>query len=367
MSLRLEFVQMAMLDGANMSELCRRFGISRKPGYKWVQRYRQGGPEALQDESRRPHHSPSQTASEIEDRIVALRKAHPAWGGAKIHAYMKRKGEAVPKSPNTVTAVLHRHEQIDPEESAKHQAFHRFEKEKPNDLWQMDFKGYFAMSQGGDCHPLTVLDDHSRFLVGIRACPNENRQTVQSQLTGIFRPYGLPECIIMDNGSPWSDDWETRHTIFTSWLIRLGITVSHSRPCHPQTMGKDERLHRTLKAELLSQREIANLDDAQAAFDLWQHEYNYERPHESLEMESPASRYHPSARPFPESLPPVVYDHGLFVRKVDTAGRISFQNKPVRIGKAFRGQPVGLEPTETDGVFTVYYCQQEIKKIDLRD
>ena len=165
----------------------------------------------------------------------------------KIKAYLERKEGSRMPSASTITAILKRNEQIDPAESSKHRPFQRFEMEQPNQLWQMDFKGYFALEEGGYCHPLTVLDDHSRFLLGLRACPNEAMVTVKAQLSEIFRSYGLPDRMLMDNGSPWGDDADTHHTIFTAWLIRLGVQVSHGRPYHPQTQGKDERLHRTLQ------------------------------------------------------------------------------------------------------------------------
>jgi transposase InsO family protein len=366
MSQRIEFIQLATRPGANVSQLCGQFGISRKTGYKWLNRFRAGGHEALADQSRRPHHMPNRTPPAMEARIVQVREEHPAWGGPKIHAFLRRAGEPVPNSPNTVTAVLHRHGLIDPSEKPKHTPYQRFEREKPNQLWQMDFKGYFALADGSECHPLTVLDDHSRFLLGLKACPNEQRQTVQAQLGTVFRAYGLPERMIMDNGSPWGDSAESRYTIFTTWLMRLGIKISHSRPYHPQTMGKDERLHRTLKAELLSRRRLADLPDSQAAFDAWREMYNHERPHQALDMEPPSSRYESSPRPFPEELPPLLYEPGDHTRKVDAAGRISFANRPLYLGKAFRGQLVGVRPTDIDGVFSVYFCSQCIKELDLR-
>ncbi len=163
----------------------------------------------------------------------------------------------------------------------------RFERATPNELWQMDFKGHFKLDQGR-CHPLTILDDHSRFLLGLHACSNQLWQTVQSQLTLTFRAYGLPECMLMDNGSPWGDDRESRHTIFTAWLMRLGVNVTYGRPFHPQTQGKDERLHRTFKAELLQGMQFHTLQECQGQFDAWRDFYNQERPHQALNQKVPA-------------------------------------------------------------------------------
>lgn len=367
MSLRTEFVHLVGLEGANFSQLCQRFGISRKTGYKWLKRYREGGESGLADRSRRPHHSPRRSPAGIEAEVVGVRQKHPAWGGRKIKAYLERKGHSLLPSPSTITEILRRNDQIDAEEALKHRPFQRFEMEQPNQLWQMDFKGYFALEEGGYCHPLTVLDDHSRFLLGLKACPNETGQTVQAQLSGIFRCYGLPERMLMDNGSPWGDDADSPHTILTAWLIRLGVQISHGHPYHPQTQGKDERLHRTLQDELLSRHTLPNLPQCQVHFDHWREVYNYERPHEALEMQSPISRYRPSSHPFPEALPPILYDSGDTIRKVDDSGKISFRNRSFRVGKAFRHNPVALRPAQNDGEYDVYFCQLKVAQISLRE
>lgn len=366
MSLRSEFIHLAELENANISELCRRFGISRKTGYKWLRRYREQGDSGLADHSRRPHHSPGRTSAEVEAVVVGVRREHPAWGGRKIKAYMERKGHNQLPSPSTITEILRRNNQIDAEEALKHKPYQRFEMEQPNQLWQMDFKGYFALEEGGYCHPLSVLDDHSRFLLGLKACPNETRQTVQEQLTGVFRCYGLPERMLMDNGSPWGDDANTPHTILTAWLIRLGVQISHGRPYHPQTQGKDERLHRTLQDELLSRHTLANLSHCQLHFDRWRDLYNCERPHEAIEMQPPASRYQSSLRAFPEVLPPILYDTGDIIRKVDQQGKISFHNRSFRVGKAFRYNPVALRPSQNDGEYDVFFCHLKVAQISLR-
>ncbi len=367
MSLRVEFVHLAMQAGANMSELCRRFAISRKTGYKWLQRYREAGVTALKDGSRRPHSSPKRTSFSVEAKVLLVREAHPTWGGRKIQAWLRQHDEPVPESANTVTAILRRYALIDPEEAKKHHPFQRFEMERPNQLWQMDFKSYFALAEGGYCHPLTVLDDHSRFLLALRACPNETHGTVQGQLTAIFRHYGLPERMLMDNGSPWGDDADHPYTILTAWLVRLGIVISHGHPYHPQTQGKDERLHRTLKEELLSRQSLPNLEACQKAFDPWREMYNNERPHDALGLQTPASRYAYSPRSFPDQLPPVLYDTSDTVRKVDAAGRVSFHNRQFYVGKAFRHQPIAIRSTEVDGEFAIYYCKHRVAQFSLRE
>lgn len=364
-SLRLEFVKLALANG-NISKLCREFGISRKTGYKWLHRYRENGAEGLQDHSRRPHTSPNRTPAEMEQRVLALRDKQPAWGGRKISRILQNKGIVGVPPPSTITEILRRHGRIDPEESRKHRPWQRFEAEAPNKLWQMDFKGYFALSDGSKCHPLTVLDDHSRFCIGLRACENEQRVTVKERLTDIFRIYGLPERFLVDNGPPWGTGFRGRLTRLGAWLIRVGVTVVHTGHYHPQTIGKDERFHRTLGTELISRQVIQDLAHAQQCFDPWREVYNFERPHEALDLVVPASRYHESSRSFPETLPPIIYGNNDVVRKVGQHGRIAYRNRLFRVGRGLQGQRVALRATENDGIFDVYFCHQNVAQINLR-
>lgn len=364
-SLRLEFVALATAEGVNLRDLCRRFAISPRTGYKWRRRFQAGGPEALADRSRRPHASPGRSAPQLEAAVLQLRDAHPAWGPRKLRALLPP-GPAPCPAVSTVAAILKRHDRLGPQEGAKHKPWRRFVAAGPNELWQMDFKGHFPLLRGGRCHPLTVLDDHSRFLLGLRACANQTTATVREALTAIFARYGLPAWLIVDNGSPWGSDRDHPHTPLTAWLMRLGIGVSHSRPFHPQTLGKDERLHRTLKAELLNQRPFLDLAHSQAQFDPWRDTYNCQRPHEALAMAVPASRYRPSPKAFPAALPPIEYGPDCLVRKVQAEGEVCFKNRTFRVGRAFRGHPVGLRPTETDGLFAVLFCHYQVAQIDLR-
>ncbi|MBU1190869.1 MAG: IS481 family transposase [Gammaproteobacteria bacterium] len=367
MSLRHEFVVLAEAKETTMRALCQRFGISPKTGYKWLARYRATGVNALVDHSRRPQGSPRRTASEIESAVVRLRVQHPAWGARKLRRRLCDLGQQDLPCPSTFHAILQRHDLIDPAESPKHQAWVRFEHEAPNQLWQMDFKGHFALVQGR-CHALTVLDDHARFNLCLQACADERGDTVQQRLTDVLRRYGLPERMTMDNGSPWGCSDEAHHyTPLTVWLIRLGIRVSHSRPYHPQTQGKDERFHRTLNVEVLHGPPFRDLAQCQRHFDDWRDIYNLERPHEALGMATPASRYQPSPRGFPETLPPIEYADGDIVRKVQEKGEISYLNRAWRIPKALRGYPVALRYTQTDGLMDVFFCHKKVAQINLQD
>lgn len=363
---REEFVGLAGQPNSNIRLLSRRFGVSPTTGYKWLERHRRDGRRGLEDQSRRPHHSPRRCCSDLEEAILRLRDQHPAWGARKLRRrLLVTTGGPVP-SASTVHQILVRHGKIDPTESIKHHAFQRFEHPAPNQLWQMDFKGHFS-TERARCHPLTVLDDHSRFVVGLQACADERSQTVQQRLSSIFRLYGLPDRMTMDNGAPWGSDGRYRFTALTAWLIRLGVRVSHSRPYHPQTQGKDERLHRTLGDELLRRRRFLDLSDTQAGFDQWRHVYNFERPHEALQMQVPASRYQPSLRSFPEVLPPITYRPGDHVRKVQMDGEIWFKGRRFVIGRAFYRQPIALRPSPLDDAFDVLFCDQLITRIDLND
>src|SRR2546430_12356344 len=291
MSFRKEIIMLANQPDANIREIGRRFKVSSKTIYKWLNRFVKGGDEGLQDRSRRPHQSPKRSGKDIDLQVLKVRQSHPAWGARKIGARLKAIGESAIPADSTIHEILCRHGLVDPRESVKHKTWKRFEHAEPNQLWQMDFKGWFTVGSGMKCHPLTVLDDHSRFAVCLEACTNQRTDTVQHHLVDKFRRYGLPEQMTMDNGSPWGNDAEHRYTPLTVWLIRLGIPVSHSRPNHPQTQGKDERFHRTLKAEALRGQQFRDIGQVQQRFEEWLPIYNQERPHQALSMAVPASRY----------------------------------------------------------------------------
>jgi transposase InsO family protein len=366
MSLRLEFVKFALAQDSNIAELCRRFDISRKTGYKWIKRYLQLGEAGLVDHSRKPKASPNKTSDKLVNAILQVRKHHPAWGGRKIRKYLLNLGWQQLPAPSTITAILKRNGRIDANESLKHTALQRFEARAANDLWQMDYKGHFA-AQKGRCHPLTVLDDHSRYSLGLEACSDEKTLTVRQRLTRIFQHYGLPKKMLMDNGSPWGSDKHHVFTPLTMWLIRQNIGIIHSRPYHPQTLGKDERFHRTFKAEIGQYCIGLSLEQCQRRFDAWRKVYNFQRPHEAIGMKVPAERYQPSCRQFKEHLPLIEYAPDDQVRKVQQGGWISFQNKQYPIPKAFWGQRVAVRPTGTDGLFDVYFCNQKIALLNVKE
>lgn len=359
------FIQTYLTLKGTFSDLCTSFGITTKTGYKYLQRYKQNGFSGLKELNRKPKTSPSRTKLDIEQAIIHVRNLHPAWAGEKIKIYLSKKGYKKLPSKKTIDRILKRNGLISVEESEKHKPWIRFEHENPNDLWQMDFKGHFAINEGR-CHPLTLLDDHSRFSLLIKACDNERENTVKTALISIFHQFGLPKRMTMDNGSPWGCSGSQEHTTLTAWLIRLGIFVTHSRPKHPQTQGKLERFHRTLNIELLKRFYFTDLQDAQAGFDWWKKIYNEERPHEAIGFKVPVNRYKESTLSYPETLPPIEYENTLIVRMVQKDGKISFRGKEYKIGYAFNGHPIGLKETDDDGIYDVYFCKQRVVKIDLR-
>lgn len=369
MSLRREFVLLARQEGVNRRELCRRFGISPKTGYKWLAREAQDEVQGLQERSRRPLCSPSRTSSELEAQVLALRQEHPAWGGRKISKRLKKLGHTDAPAPSTVTSILHRHGLISEVASAQATAWQRFEHAQPNELWQIDFKGYFS-TPAGLCHPLTVIDDHSRYNLVLAACTHTNTQSVQPLLTEGFRRYGLPVRMNADNGAPWGSPSQHEHGIthLTVWLIRLGIRVSHSAPAHPQTNGKDERFHRSLKAEVLNGRSFENLAQVQRALDYWRHVYNEQRPHESLDMDTPIEHYQPSARTLPEKLPPIEYGPHDIVVNVGWNGKVRFKGRRLRVSNALHRLPIAFRPDPSeDGAYEVYFCHKRFLRLRLRD
>jgi transposase InsO family protein len=362
MSERQEFVALAQQEEIPITELCRRFGISRKTGYKWLARARTGAP--LSERSRRPHTMPRQTTPEVEAAVVQLRAEHPRWGGRKLNHALARQGMMQPPMPSTITGILRRHGLLVADPPRRPGI--RFEHPAPNELWQLDFMGHRALD-ADRVHPLTLLDDHSRFALALAACADQQHATVKAQLTAVFRRYGLPRAVLTDNGAPWRAAGEVMGlTRLEAWWLQLGIDPWHGRPRHPQTQGKVERFHGTIAAEVFAQRQLPNLLTAQAAFDAFRTTYNHARPHEALAYAVPAERYQPSPRPFPDVLPEIVYGPDDTVRIVTGHGSISWQRQRIFIGRGLVGLPVGVRPTTDDGVWHVVFCQRHVATIDQR-
>jgi transposase InsO family protein len=364
MDQRKELVRLLQQPDVNRRELCRRFGISPKTGYKWLARASTAEAEWALDRSRRPQGSPRRSGKELEAAVLAVRDAHPAWGARKIRRRLEAQHESAPVA-STVHAILSRNQRIPA--PAQPTQYTRFEHPPPNDLWQMDFKGRFPLGDRQLCHPLTMVDDHSRYALCLQACTNEQSDTVQKYLESTFRRYGLPNAFLVDNGVPWGTCSEVRWTKLRVWLLKLGISVIYARPHHPQTKGKNERFHRTLKAEVLSMTAFRTARELQKAFDRWRHVYNTERPHQSLEYDVPVNRYRPSSRSLPSKLPEPEYEEGAIVRRASAQkANFRFGKRRWRVPEAFRGELIAIRPLATDGKFGVFFGANQIASIDLR-
>jgi transposase InsO family protein len=363
---RLELITLARQPGANHSQLCTRFGVSRPTLYKWLALAPPRPTLAdLEDRSRRPKTSPRRTAEAIEQQVLDLRAQEPAWGPRKLKRRLEDLGATHLPAHSTFGAILRRRGAISPEASLQHQPWQRFVRAQPNELWQMDFKGDVALSRGGRCHPLPILDDHSRYVVGLFACGNQQERTVRAHLEAAFERYGLPEELLCDNGTPWSanpGEW----TRLEVWLLRHGIWLTHGRAYHPQTQGKEERLNRTLKTELLSRCDLRDLAHAQELFEAWRVKYNCQRPHEALGLDVPAQHFTVSPRRYQAKLSPIEYADGIEVRRVKSKGEITWRNRTYFIGSAFVGEQVALQPTLSDDCYEVRFAHVCLGEINLR-
>jgi transposase InsO family protein len=368
MDIKQEFVMLASVAGANRRELCRRFGISPTTGYALLKRYDQEGPHALKPLSRRPHTSPGHTDPVLEQQVLDVRCEQPTWGARKIARRLQDLGVQGVPSPSTVTAILQRHGCISEAASTASQHWHRFEHEHPNAMWQMDFKGDFMTAQGR-CHPLTVIDDHSRYSLAVQACADVKTETVQPRLRQVFQRYGLPARINTDNGAPWGSPREPNSlSALAIWLIRLGIRITRSAPYHPQTNGKIERLHKTLKNDILSRQTYADLLGAQHAFEQWRTTYNHVRPHDALGLDTPAQHYCASARAYPCTLAPIDYLSGDLVLAVGWNGEARLNQHKFRVSNALRKLPIAARPDPLhDGRFDLFFCHHRFGRIDLRE
>ena len=327
----------------NFSALCREYGITRATGYKWLKRFESGKP--FSELSRRPHSSPNRTPEAIEEAILSLRRENPGWGARRIHCVLVDKGIRMP-CVKTVNTILNRNGMISKEESLKHKPYTRFEMEHCNDLWQTDFKGEFRVGDNNYCYPLNILDDHSRYSIRI-SCTTNTKNVVIPAFSEAFREFGLPLAILSDNGGQFAG-FHRGYTQFEKWLMRLNVLPLHGRPMHPQTQGKIERFHRTMKSELLKHCSFADISEANEALQRWRDKYNNERPHEALGMRCPAQVYVPSERSLPAKLPPIEYSGEYHVIKVNSWGYVRFAGHQIYLSETmideyieFRANPLG--------------------------
>lgn len=353
---RVEFVVRALRGTEPLSQLCREFGISRPTGYLWLARYREGGVAAIEERSRRPDCSPTQTAPELEARIVALREVYPDWGARKLAVLLARQGIELPS--RTVHRVLLRHGLV--RDADRHRpAVQRFEREQPNELWQMDFKG--PKNWPKSCTALSVIDDHSRYLVALEATARPEGALVRRHLERAFRECGLPEAMLMDHGTPWWN-WQSfaGSTQLSLWLMRQGVRLCFAGIRHPQTQGKVERFHGSLERALTHRGVPA--EDHQQWLDAFRREHNYIRPHEALGMQTPASRWQPSLRCYNPNPPAWEYPEGAWTLKVDLHGTIDIHDQSYPIAKSLIGERVHVVSAEER--YLIYYCNTLIRELN---
>jgi transposase InsO family protein len=356
---RLKFAIRADSGREPMRALCEEFSISRPTGYLWLKRYRDC--ERLGDlgeASRRPLHSPYRTPANIEQRVVALRNERPDWGAQKLEALLHREGIALPRI--TIHRILLRHGLIE-ERDRRRAAVKRFAREAPNQMWQMDFKGMPLADKG--CLPLVVLDDHSRYSVGLFATPGTEAAAVQRHLTTVFLEHGMPDAMLMDHGTPW---WnmksESGWTWLTVWVMRRGIRLYLSGYRHPQTQGKVERFNGSLE-RAMRKRPRRDGQSWQEWLDEYRQEYNHLRPHAALNMQVPAQHWVPSSRLFEPSLKEWDYADPRNVHKVGPSGVIRIAGRRCFVSRALAGQQVQIEPAGHRVL--IWFCRTLVREFDL--
>jgi len=358
--LRTAFVHAVRTAKQSVVQAARNFGISRKTAYKWLARFDDQAP--LDDRSRKPHHSPRQTAAALEQAALAVRDQY-GWGPRKIHAYLTNNHQPTPPI-RTIAQILRRHQRVKPPTAPPPAAeCQRFARAQPNELWQLDFKGWIEIERTR-VSPLSILDDHSRFLLALRPCTDVANRTAWNVLWDVFGEYGLPEALLCDNAFSTHDTVRCGVSWFEARLIRLGIRPVHGRPYHPQTQGKVERFHGTLVREVYPRLDTTSVESFTAGLDRWrQTVYNPRRPHEAIGDQPPVTRWRPSPRPRPTELPAVVYPPGSVLRRVGSNGVLSYRAARILAGEGLAGEPVRIE--ETDGCVAVFYAAKEIRRIPL--
>jgi transposase InsO family protein len=368
MNQRRRFIDDWLADEWSFSDLCVAYEISRKTGYKWLERFKAGGFDELMDQSRARRTHPNATLASVEAAIVQFRQRHPFWGPRKLKKRMERlQPELSWPASSTIGSILKQHGLVIPRRKRSRTPIYETPLVKglmPNDVWAADFKGWFRTKDGTRIDPLTVTDLASRSLIHCRAVAQTNGDNVRGQFTAAFQKFGMPRTVRTDNGPPFASVGLGGLSELAVWLIRLGITPERSRPAHPQDNGSHERMHRTLKQETANPPR-SNPREQQKAFDRFQAEFNDERPHESIGMKTPSEIYTPSPRPFPRKLPELEYPAGTVTRLVLGNGTIKVRNKQIYASNALIGELVRLEETVTG--WDVWYGPVLLGELDLKN
>jgi len=366
---RMRFVTDWERDLFSMVELCERYGVSRKTGYKWVARYESEGADGLGERSRAPHHCPHRIAADVAAAICGGRRQHPSWGPDKILHWLKRRHPEL-ELPATSTAgdLLARRGLVTKRRRRRHYTHPGVvppTTARPNDLWTADFKGHFRTRDGIYCYPLTVADQHTRYLLGCHGLLSTKGQGVRPVFDRLFREYGLPRAIRTDNGVPFATTGIHGLSQLNVWWIRLGLQHQRILPASPQQNGAHERMHRTLKAAT-ARPPHRHLPAQQRAFNRFRVLYNDERPHQFLGGRTPASLYQPSPRRYTGGLPPIEYPGHYIPKRVTNAGTIRFKKRLIFIANSLKQHVLGLEEID-DGVWSIYFCHVLLARIDERD
>ncbi|MBC7173685.1 MAG: IS481 family transposase [Polyangiaceae bacterium] len=349
------FVRTYLRGIVPMAELCREHGITRKTGYKWVQRYHEGGMPNLMDRSRAPHSRSNAVAEEVVEAIVALRKKRPTWGARKLLAVLERKDAKVSwPAASTVAEILSRHGLVMPRKRRQRTPLSTqplAAAREPNDIWCADYKGKFRLDRRY-CHPFTITDAASRYVLCCFDTGTESTEPTKAACERAFREYGLPRRIRSDNGSPFATRGVGGLSALSVWWVKLGILPERIEPGKPQQNGRHERMHRTLKNEAVVTGSRA--DAQQAAFDRWRDDFNRERPHEAIGNRPPAEVYRPSPRRFPDEVGDPEYPEDFEVRRVRANGRARCASLDFSLGTVLRNEAVGIEPID-DGRFQLWF------------
>jgi putative transposase len=366
---RQEFVKDSRRGLFGMSELCERYGISRVTGYKWLKRCEEEGWAGLRDQPPVARTCPHRTPDEVVEALVEFRQAHPDWGSRKIIRRLRdRKPRFEWPAPSTATEVFRRAGLLTARRRRRkpgHPGRPVTQATEANELWAADFKGQFRMGDSEYCYPLTVTDLYSRYLLGCRGLKGVRTAGTKRAFEALFEQYGLPRAIRTDNGSPFASTAIGRLSRLSVWWIRLGIRPELIEPGHPEQNGSHERMHRTLKAKT-TRPPGRNLREQQKRFEDFRHEFNDERPHESLNQEVPASRYDLSPRPYPRAISPLEYPGHFEVRRVSRNGGIRWKTHWLNISHALIEEYVGFEEVN-DGIWSLYFGPLLLGRFDERE
>lgn len=365
---RVQFIADYLRARWSTTELCRRYGISRKTAYKWIIRYDRDGPRGLEARLSQPGSSPQATPDRVVQAIVALRKQHPGWGGKKIVAVLqeRRPTWSLP-AVSTANDILKRSHLVAPRRRRRrleHPGYVPSAVTEPNAVWSVDFKGQFRTQDGQLCYPLTVCDVYSRFILACRALPRPTTAATYGAFRAIFREYGMPDRMRSDNGEPFAAASLARLSRLSVWWIRLGIRPLLIAPGSPYQNGTHERMHRTLKADT-TRPPARTLAGQQRRFTVFRREYNEVRPHEALQQQPPQRRYTASTRPFPRTLDPVVYPGHFERRRITAPGVMWWHSRPITISTVLIGEDIGLEPID-DGEWDLHFGPVRLGRFDER-